>query len=148
MPKHKQTDSLGKLTNYTTSPEQPPISAEAEIEALKKRVATLELLLNDVMHQLDKPTKQAPKRKQTQQKPPKAKQKPEQEPPKEVTDGADAMLEAVRENPNSLRSELADILGIPPKLAGQQLHFLLGKHKIKMSKREEDGEIRTRFNIK
>lgn len=55
MTKHRQTASLGHLNNYTTDPETPATSTEAEIEALKKRVGTLELLLNDVMHQLDKP---------------------------------------------------------------------------------------------
>ncbi|MCG8621184.1 MAG: hypothetical protein MJE68_04155 [Proteobacteria bacterium] len=59
-----------KLTHYTTPPEQPKTSTEVEIKAPKKRVYTLELLLNNVMHQLDNPTQarsrpQALKRKPT-----------------------------------------------------------------------------------
>ncbi|MYA99282.1 hypothetical protein F4X90_06340 [Candidatus Poribacteria bacterium] len=78
MSKHKQTKSLGNLGNFTTPPEQKPMSVEAEITALKDRVSTLEMLLNDVMHQLDKPTKHEPKRHHSNQKeakPPPPKQK-------------------------------------------------------------------------
>ena len=77
MPKHKQTASLGNLSNYTTPSEQPPLDTEAEITALKKRVYTLEFPLNDVMHQLDKATQARPRPKQ-QPKPSKPKRKPTQ----------------------------------------------------------------------
>ena len=70
MPKNKQSKSLGSLQNFATRTdphietgprpsETPHFESDAErITALEKRVATLELLLNDVIHQLDKPDRQ------------------------------------------------------------------------------------------
>ena len=56
MPKNRESKALGNLNDFVTMPE-PVFDAETEIEALKKRVLTLESLLNDVMQQLDKPFK-------------------------------------------------------------------------------------------
>lgn len=53
MPKQR---SLGTLSDLVTTPETPPETPESHrISELEKRVATLEMLLNDVMHQLDRP---------------------------------------------------------------------------------------------
>ena len=57
MPKHNQSATLGSMSDFvTTTPAHEPDTDR--ITALEKRVATLELLLNDVMHQLDKPNTQ------------------------------------------------------------------------------------------
>ena len=56
MPKNTQSKSLGSLQDFATTPH---FESDAErITALEKRVTTLELLLNDVMHQIDKPDQQ------------------------------------------------------------------------------------------
>ena len=56
MPKNTQSKSLGKIENFATTPH---FESDADrITALEQRVATLELLLNDVIHQLDKPDPQ------------------------------------------------------------------------------------------
>lgn len=52
MSKHKQSASLGDLRNYIEPQKQSP---EERIDTLERRVKTLEMLLNDVMMQLDKP---------------------------------------------------------------------------------------------
>ena len=56
MPKTTQSKSLGSLENFATTPHFE--SDTERITALEQRVATLEGLLNDVMHQLDKPNTQ------------------------------------------------------------------------------------------
>ena len=57
--------SVGTLADVAgrrrTDPDAPATESE-RITALEKRVATLELLLNDVMHQLDNPKKTQTKR--------------------------------------------------------------------------------------
>ena len=166
MPKHKQTASLGKLTNYTTPPEQPTISTEAEIEALKERVTTLELLLNDVMPPLDKPTREPEqqesparkvgknrKSKQTAFRTPAPQPRVEQQleivfTEAKIEGGLEAMLEAIRKNPKSLRSELAEILNIHPKLAGKQINLLLEREQMRLHKKTtEDGNPYSKFSI-
>ena len=56
MPKTNQSKTLGNLNDFTTTPQFDPDTDR--ITALEKRVATLEHLLNDIMHQLDKPDTQ------------------------------------------------------------------------------------------
>ena len=62
MTKHRQTRSLGPLSNYVESPKpnptvETPDALTEKIERLERRIATLEMLLSDVMMQLDKPFK-------------------------------------------------------------------------------------------
>ena len=59
MSKHRQSKALGSVASFVSSdhPQETPLPPEARIDALEKRVATLETLLNDVMIQLDKPFK-------------------------------------------------------------------------------------------
>ena len=58
MGKHKTSASLGNLNNYASSEPLPePENIYTKVESLERRVSTLEGLLNDVMHQIDKPVK-------------------------------------------------------------------------------------------
>lgn len=52
MPKQK---SIGTLADIAAPPSETPPERETDIEALSRRVATLETLINDVMQQLDQP---------------------------------------------------------------------------------------------
>ena len=62
MTKHRQTRSLGNLSNYAESTKpnpaiETPDALTEKIESLERRISTLEMLLNDVMIQLDRPSK-------------------------------------------------------------------------------------------
>lgn len=58
MGKHKTSASLGNLNNYALSEPMPePENIYTTVESLEQRVTVLEGLLNDVMHQMDKPVK-------------------------------------------------------------------------------------------
>ena len=58
MSKHKQSASLGNLNNYALHTPMPePDNVYERVEKLERRVATLEGLLNDVMHQIDNPVR-------------------------------------------------------------------------------------------
>ena len=87
-----QSKSLGSLDNFATTPH---FESDAErITALEQGVATLEGLLNDVMHQLDKPDTQPksklngngkPKVQKSKTPTPKPKKaKPKKTPPSEI----------------------------------------------------------------
>lgn len=52
MAKQTQSKSLGSLNDFISTEPEPE---NDRYTALEKRVSTLELLLNDVMHQLDQP---------------------------------------------------------------------------------------------
>lgn len=58
MTKHRQPKSLDSLDSFLSRDTPVPASESQRITALERRVATLEGLLNDVMHQLDKPDSQ------------------------------------------------------------------------------------------
>ena len=57
----KQQRSLGTLASMTSSDERPlnpePDNIYDRVDKLERRVATLEGLLNDMMHQMDKPVR-------------------------------------------------------------------------------------------
>ena len=61
MGKHRTSASLGNLNQYTSpassEPMPEPENIYTKVESLERRVSTLEGLLNDVMHQIDKPVK-------------------------------------------------------------------------------------------
>ena len=110
MPKTTQSKTLGSLENFAASP--PPETETDRITSLEKRVSTLEGLLNDVMHQLDKPNTQ-PKskrngdRKAQKFKPPTPKPKkakPNKTPPSEI------ITALLKQNPHS-RAEIEAATG-------------------------------------
>ena len=55
MPKHNQSARIGDVTDFVSTPTPPDQTDTERIGTLEQRVATLEMLLNDVMLQLDKP---------------------------------------------------------------------------------------------
>ena len=62
MPKHKQSQSLGNLSDFRS--EQTETETETRLNALERRLSTVELLLNDVLQHLDGVSEQ-PKSKST-----------------------------------------------------------------------------------
>lgn len=56
MSKHKQSARLGDLSHFASGPNLE-MSDTDRIQTLERRVHQLELLLNDVMHQLDNPSR-------------------------------------------------------------------------------------------
>jgi len=113
--------------------------ANAKIEHLERRVSTLELLVNDLMHHLDSPTrapassKKGTKRK-TQQKASGAekkgsvgtKQKTQQKASgaqnEYSAEALNSLTEYIREHPGHTRTEIANVLDLESKVAGRQLH--------------------------
>ena len=78
--------SLGTMSDVA-APAPPVLDSDTRIEALERRVATLEALLNDVMQQLDRPFRdQHSKQNGT---PKQAKPKPKHTPPKQAVSPAD-----------------------------------------------------------
>ena len=80
MTKHRQTKSLGSVASFASSENHE--TPQERIDALERRVDTLETLLNDVMLQLDKPFQErsTPQKKKEHNKPAPPAQKSETEP--------------------------------------------------------------------
>ena len=124
--------SLGKLSDMQASTEPETDDLKNELDALKKRVATLEMLLNDVMHQLDTPSKQPktkPKAKTKQPKQPKTKPKNEKL--------AAAILEVMRaEGAPMTREAIASELGIKKEDTGKAFAILFSSKQVKKEKKD------------
>ena len=92
MPKTNQPKTIGNLNDFATTPQSDPDTDR--ITALEKRVETLEMLVNDMMHQLDKSDTQPksklngngkPKVQKSKTPTPKPKKaKPKKTPPSEI----------------------------------------------------------------
>lgn len=169
--------SLGRLSDIAGSRVIDPDEPESEnerITALERRVSTLELLLNDVMHQLDKPsqtsappktsasTPQQKNKPKPQQTPPQRKNKPSPEKKKpqkqpwddpqrlaEISQLADRILAA---NIEALtKAETVDRFDVNTKLAGQTLAWMVMKGKMKMETpkpTKDDPDPKNIFSIK
>lgn len=152
--------SIGRLADVAgsrhTDPDPQPTEAE-RITALERRVSTLELLLNDVMHQLDQPSqtsappkksastpkthKPAPKPQQKQSKPKQQKptkpKKPKQPQPwdnpqrlAEITELGNRILAS--EKNDFTKAAVVSQFQVNTKLAGQTLAWLVSTGKMKM----------------
>ena len=111
MPKTTQSKTLGSLENLAASP--PPETETDRITALEKRVSTLEGLLNDVMHQLDKPNTQPKskmngKPKAQKSKPPTP--KPKKAKPKKIAPSE--IIKALLKHKPQSRSEMEAETGL------------------------------------
>lgn len=166
MPKNKQSKSLGSLENFATRTdthietgprpsETPHFESEADrITALEKRVATLELLLNDVMHQLDTPDTQPKskvngkpkgngKPKAQKSKPPTPKPKkdtPKKTPPSEI------LTALLKQKPHS-RSEIEAATGMDTEAVRKCVIWMTNQDFIEKTT-DKDGDGNSRWSLK
>ena len=145
MPKHNQTKSLGSLTNFQSAPPPPPETETDRITALEKRVSTLEGLLNDVMHQLDKPNTQPKskmngKPKDTQKsKPPTP--KPKKAKPKKIAPSE--IIKALLKHKPQSRSEMEAETGLDTEAVKKCVTWMSKKDFIeKTTEKDDDGNSR------
>lgn len=165
--------SLGTLSEMAGDRVKAPDRPESDTEriiALERRVATLELLLNDVMHHLDtqtqthtpgKPAASTPKpqkpKKQHNPKPPKQKKKQKQPQPwddphrrAEISQLADRIL-AETPMDSLTKAEVVSRFAVNTKLAGQTLAWMVKKGKMSMRSghpTEDDSDPQKIFSIK
>ena len=145
MPKTTQSRSLGSLENFATTPHFE--SDEERITALEKRVATLEGLLNDVMHQIDKPDTQ-PKskpngngkpnknRKQAKAEKAAALKKPKPTPPSEI------LTALLKQKPHS-RAEMEASTGMDTEAIRKCVTWMTKQDLIeKTTEKDDDGNSR------
>ena len=127
------------------------------IATLEKRVETLEILLNDVMHQIDKPLnskedsqKVGKKIVRPSQPKPSSRRKQEASDLKETLPKgfenkakAEVLLKLIAANPDSTRNELRDLSGNSKKLTKNILHSLVELGVIKLSSKvvEDDKKV-------
>ena len=139
MTKTKQSKSLGSLQNFATTPQFE--SDTERITALEKRVATLELLLNDVMHQLDKPDRQPkaktngkPKAQKSKTPTPKPKNaKPKKTPPSEI------ITALLKQKPHS-RAEIETATGMDTEAISKCITWMKKQDFIeKTTEKDDDG---------
>ena len=146
--------SLGMIADVSGSAYTAPsksISDTERITQLERRVATLEILLNDVMHHLDNPSKSKPKanskkagKKIAHPSQPKSLRSeetlPKGFPNKEKSA---ALLKLISANPDRTRGELAALSGNSKNLTRKILHSLSELGLIKVSQRvvENDKQV-------
>ena len=127
--------SIGTLADIAASPPEPePDSTQAQIDALAKRVATLENLLADVMLQLDKPyqnghAEQTPK--PTQQK-----QRPETKDSSESP--ADKILTQMASGPQ-LRLDIIEKCGLSEDAGKKAWSYLFTTGQVEKTGEKKDG---------
>jgi len=170
--------SLGRLSDVAGSRVIDPDAPESEnerITALERRVSTLELLLNDVMHQLDKPSQTStptktsastPQRKnkpkpqqpspQRKNKPSPEKKQPQKQPwddPQrlaEISELADRILSDISSD-GLTKAETVERFQVDSKLAGQTLAWLVATGKMKMqtpAPTQDNPDAKNVFSLK
>jgi cell division protein FtsN len=152
MPKTKQSKSLGSLDNFATTPHFE--SDTERITALEKRVATLEGLLNDVMHQLDNPDTQPkskvngkpkgnekPKVQKSKTPTPKPKKaKPKKTPPSEI------ITALLKKNPHS-RAEIESGTKMDTEAISKCITWMKKQDLIEKTT-DKDGDGNSRWGLK
>ena len=153
MTKQRQSAALGSVNDFTST---PPMTDTERITALEKRVATLEDLLNDVMHQLDQPNTQ-PKSKQNgkpkvqnknpnknrkQAKAEKASslKKPKPTPPSEI------ITALLKQKPHS-RAKIGSETGMDTEAVTKCVTWMKKQDLIKKTT-DKDGDGNTRWSLK
>ena len=146
--KTKQSKALGHLNDFTVPP-----TPDDRINALEKRVATLEGLVNDILQQLDRVSTQP---REKVKPPPRTSKSPARSPkpptsaemPEGVTAEILAAVEkAVTETQGQQRSAIADALSMDQKLCGRALSFLCTQKKLLMQTEVDGEKKRTRFFV-
>ena len=154
MPKNTQSKSLRNIDNFATTPQYDPDADR--ITALEKRVATLELLLNDVMHQLDKPDLQPksklngkpngngkPNKNRKQAKAEKAsalKRSPTPTPPSEI------LTALLKQKPHS-RAEIKAETGMDTEAVSKCITWMKKQDLIEKTT-DKDGDGNSRWGLK
>ena len=142
MPKTTQSKTLGSLENFAASP--PPETETDRITSLEKRVSTLEGLLNDVMHQLDKPntppkSKMNGKLKAQKSKPPTP--KPKKAKPKKIAPSE--IIKALLKHKPQSRSEIEAETGLDTEAVKKCVTWMSKKDFIeKTTEKDDDGNSR------
>ena len=142
MPKTTQSKTLGSLENFASSP--PPETETDRITSLEKRVSTLEGLLNDVMHQLDKPNTQPKskmngKPKAQKSKPPTP--KPKKAKPKKIAPSE--IIKALLKHKPQSRSEMEAETGLDTEAVKKCVTWMSQKDFIeKTTEKDDDGNSR------
>ena len=160
----KSIGTLSDMAGDRVSDPTTPMTENERLTALEKRVATLEVLLNDVMHQLDKPdtlpkAKANPSASTPKKKKPKTpKPKPKKQPPQpwdtperlqEITALSDRILAS--EPREFTKAEVVSRFEVTPKLAGQALAWMVKTRKMSMHAPEptpDDPDPKKIFSIK
>ena len=167
MGKHKTSASLGTLSNYVSTPEheETPDNVFERVNKLERRIATLEGLLNDVMHQIDDPVRDQnlngnkshvkSKPKTNPKSKPKQKSKPKK--PKGKAKGkftaqfTDAQMAEINANKDAVKAlfddresltkqEAVALLDLDAKIIGRVLSVLVSESHISMTKPEPTPE--------
>ena len=144
MTKHNQTKSLGPLTNFQSAPEPTPETTDERIHRLERRILQVETLLNDVMHQLDKPNTQPKskmngKPKAQKSKPPAPKPKKAQ--PKKIAPSE--IIKALLKHKPQSRSEMEAETGLDTEAVKKCVTWMSKKDFIeKTTEKDEDGNSR------
>ena len=119
MPKQTQSKSLGNVKDFVSRDPEPDTD---RITSLEKRVSTLELLLNDVMHQLDqpvnKPSQKKPVEKKRPRKPSVKQDSPKPTPPSEI------IADLLKTRPLTA-TEIEAETGMTPKAVQKCLNWML-----------------------
>ena len=146
MPKTTQSKTLGSLENFAASP--PPETETDRITSLEKRVSTLEGLLNDVMHQLDKPNTQPKskmngKPKAQKSKPPTP--KPKKDTPKK-TAPSEILTALLKQKPHS-RAEMEAETGLDTEAIRKCVIWMTKQDLIEKTT-DKDGDGNSRWSLK
>ena len=145
MAKHNQRNTLGSLTNFQSAPEPTPETTDERIHRLERRILQVETLLNDVMHQLDKPhtqskSKMNEKPKDTQKSKPPA-PKPKKAQPKKIAPSE--IIKALLKHKPQSRSEMEAETGLDTESVKKCVTWMLKKDFIeKTTEKDDDGNSR------
>ena len=147
MPKHNQSATIGPITDFVSPPS--PVPESERITALENRVSTLETLLNDVMHQLDKPNTQPKskmngKPKDTQKSKPLT-PKPKKAQPKKIAPSE--IIKALLKHKPQSRSEMEAETGLDTEAVKKCVTWMSKKDFIEKTK-DKDSEGNSRWSLK
>ena len=147
MAKHNQRNTLGSLTDFQSAPQPTPETTDERIHMLERRILHVETLLNDVMHEIDKPYTQPkgngkpPKTQNnplnTRKKPAKAKKgSAKKTPPSEI------ITALLKHKPQS-RSEMEAETGLDTEAVKKCVTWMSKKDFIeKTTEKDDDGNSR------
>ena len=148
MAKHNQQKTLGSLTDFQTAPQPTPETTDERIDRLERRILQVETLLNDVMHQLDKPNTQPKskmngKPKAQKSKPPTP--KPKKAKPKKIAPSE--IIKALLKHKPQSRSEMEAETGLDTEAVKNCVTWMSKKDFIeKTTEKDDDGN--TRWQLK
>ena len=148
MSKHNQTKSLGSLTDFQSAPQPTPETTDERIDRLERRILQVETLLNDVMHQLDKPNTQPKskmngKPKAQKSKPPTP--KPKKAKPKKIAPSE--IIKALLKHKPQSRSEMEAETGLDTEAVKKCVTWMSKKDFIEKTK-DKDSEGNSRWSLK